>query len=128
MAEASTKLQFLAVLLVLVVAVLFAAFNLSASFVLGKLFSGSGSNPVKDSPYECGMEPTTPARMRFSVKFYIVAVLFILFDIEVVFMYPWAMKFHQLGWFGFAEMLAFLSVLLSGWVYVVRKGALDWER
>ncbi len=66
--------------------------------------------------------------MRFSVKFYLVAVLFILFDIEVVFMYPWAIKFADLGWFSFVEVLVFMGILFTGWLYVVRKGALDWER
>lgn len=128
MAEPSMKMQFLAVLLLLGVAILFAAFNLTASYLLGLKFAEAGTNPLKDSAYECGMPILSPARMRFSVKFYLVAVLFILFDIEVVFMYPWAMKFRQLGMFGLIEMAVFLAILLTGWLYVVRKGALDWER
>jgi NADH-quinone oxidoreductase subunit A len=120
------KLQFLAVFLLLLVAIGFAAFNLIASAVLGRLFANAGTNPLKDSAYECGMPLLSPARMRFSVKFYLVAVLFVLFDIEVVFMYPWALKFADLGWFAFVEMLFFLAILFTGWIYVVRKGALDW--
>lgn len=135
MAGASMKLQFLAVLLLLFVAIAFAAFNLIASYLLGLKFAEAGTNPLKDSAYECGMPILSPARMRFSVKFYLVAVLFILFDIEVVFMYPWAVKFSEwatagsaLGWYSLVEMLVFLGILFVGWLYVVRKGALDWER
>lgn len=120
------KLQFLAIFLLLIVAIAFVAFNLTASAILGKIFSGAGTNDLKNSAYECGMPILSPARMRFSVKFYVVAVLFVLFDIEVVFMYPWALKFAKLGWFSFVEMLVFLAILFTGWVYVVRKGALDW--
>lgn len=122
------KLQFLSILLLFAVAVGFAAFILIASAILGRIFADAGTNPLKDSAYECGMPLLSPSRMRFSVKFYLVAVLFILFDIEVVFMYPWAIKFAELGWFAFAEMLAFLVILVTGWLYIVRKGALDWER
>ena len=125
---AAAKLQYLSILLLFLVAVSFAAFNLIASYVLGRIFADAGTNPLKDTAYECGMPLLSPARMRFSVKFYVVAVLFILFDVEVVFMYPWAMKFASLGWFAFVEMLAFLVILVTGWLYIVRKGALDWER
>jgi NADH-quinone oxidoreductase subunit A len=73
------------------------------------------------------MEPVRTARERFSVKFYLVAMLFILFDIEIVFMYPWAVRFRDLGMFGFIEMLVFVLVLLVGYLYILRKGALRWD-
>lgn len=81
----------------------------------------------KLSTYESGMEPVKSARERFSVKFYLVAMLFIVFDIETVYMYPWAVQFRQLGWAGFAEMVFFILVLLVGLIYIVRKGALRWH-
>ncbi|MGQ0554064.1 MAG: NADH-quinone oxidoreductase subunit A [Planctomycetota bacterium] len=115
--------DYLPVLLLAGFAVSFAALNIIASALLGKK---AGTNPDKDSAFECGMLPLQSSRRRFSVKFYVVAMLFILFDIEVVFLYPWAVKFRDLGWVGFVEMLVFLTVLTVGWWYVVRKGALDW--
>jgi NADH-quinone oxidoreductase subunit A len=81
----------------------------------------------KLSTYESGMEPVRSARERFSVKFYLVAMLFIVFDIEIVFMYPWAVMFRQLGLFGFIEMMVFVAVLVVGLVYIVKKGALRWD-
>ncbi len=81
----------------------------------------------KLSTYESGMEPVRTARERFSVKFYLVAMLFIVFDIEIVFMYPWAVKFRQLGLFGFVEMLVFIGILLVGYLYILKKGALRWD-
>lgn len=81
----------------------------------------------KLSTYESGMEPVRSARERFSVKFYLVAMLFIVFDIEIVFMYPWAVMFRQLGLFGFVEMLVFIFILLVGFLYIVKKGALRWQ-
>jgi NADH-quinone oxidoreductase subunit A len=81
----------------------------------------------KLSTYESGMDPVKTARERFSVKFYLVAMLFIVFDIEIVFMYPWAVLFRQLGWAGFVEMLVFICVLLVGLLYILKKGALRWR-
>lgn len=81
----------------------------------------------KLSTYESGMEPVKTARERFSVKFYMVAMLFIVFDIEVVFMYPWAVTFRQLGIGGLVEMLVFIGILLVGFLYIVKKGALQWH-
>jgi len=83
--------------------------------------------PAKDMPYESGMVPLGTTRERFSIKFYMVALLFIIFDIEVVFMVPWAVHFRDLGFFGFAEMLVFVCVLLVGFIYVWKKGALQWD-
>jgi len=129
--------DYLPVFLVLVVAIAIAASQLLISWLLGPR---TKPNPVKDSPYECGIEPTGEAHTRFSVKFYLVAVLFILFDIEIVFLYPWAVHFGGgqadgivfatrggLLRFLFAEMLVFLLILFLGWYWVVKKNALDWE-
>ncbi len=83
-------------------------------------------NQVKQSTYESGMPPVRSAHERFSVKFYIVAMLFIVFDIEVVFMYPWAVNVRELGFFGFGEMITFIVILMLGFLYVWKKGALEW--
>ncbi len=84
-------------------------------------------NKVKDLPYECGIPAVGSAKERFSVKFYLVAMLFILFDIEAIFLYPWAVNFRELGWFGYGTMALFASTLVLGLVYVWKKGALTWE-
>jgi NADH-quinone oxidoreductase subunit A len=83
-------------------------------------------NPEKNAPFECGSE-STGGRLKLSVKFYLTAILFVVFDIEAVFVYPWAIHFRDLGWLGFAEMLSFLAVILVALVYVWRKGVLEWE-
>ncbi|AGC44454.1 MULTISPECIES: NADH-quinone oxidoreductase subunit A [Myxococcus] len=82
---------------------------------------------IKSTSFEAGSESSGPARQRFAVKFYVVALLFIVFDVEAVFMYPWAVNFQALGWFGFVEMLVFAVTLVVGLIYVWKKGALDWE-
>jgi NADH-quinone oxidoreductase subunit A len=79
------------------------------------------------SAYECGVDPVGDARGRFNVKFYMVAVLFILFDIEAVFLYPWAVAFRQLGLYGLIEMVLFIVILLAGYLYLLKKRALEWE-
>jgi NADH-quinone oxidoreductase subunit A len=87
-------------------------------------------NPIKAQPFECGnipAGPQSPVKHRLSVKFYIVALLFILFDMEAVFLFPWAVVFRELGWAGFYSMITFAAVLALGLVYVWKKGALDWE-
>ena len=104
-------------------AILVAAALITLSFVLGKRVRGK----VKDSPYECGIAPTGTARERFSVKFYLVGIVFILFDIEAVFLYPWAVVYRELKMFAFVEMVLFLVVILSGFFYIWKKGALDWS-
>ncbi|HUK87743.1 MAG TPA: NADH-quinone oxidoreductase subunit A [Terriglobales bacterium] len=83
---------------------------------------------AKLQPYECGILPTGDARQRFSVKFYLVAMLFILFDVEAVFLYPWAVIYRELKMFGFWEMLVYIGILLVGFFYIWKKGALDWSR
>ena len=81
----------------------------------------------KDLSYECGMDPIGDARHRYAVRFYVIAMFFIVFDIEAIFLYPWAVVFKPLGWFGFAEMAVFIFILVVGLAYVWGKGALEWE-
>lgn len=94
------------------------------SFAIGKRLK----NKVKDMPYECGISPTGDAQHRFSVKFYLVAMIFILFDIEAIFLYPWAVVFRQLKMFGFIEMLTFVILILAGFFFIWKKGVLDWAK
>ena len=84
-------------------------------------------NSIKSEPYECGVPMAGTAQEKFSVKFYLTAILFILFDIETVFLYIWARTFGELGWFGIIEVSIFLIILVAGYVYVVRRGALEWD-
>ncbi len=82
----------------------------------------------KLAPYECGIAPVGDARERFSVSFYLVGMLYILFDVEAVFLYPWAVVYKGLKWFGFLEMFLYIAILLAGYLYIWKKGALDWSR
>jgi NADH-quinone oxidoreductase subunit A len=106
-----------------IIALVFACGSLTVSYFLGH----KKSNPDKLIPYECGTVPVGDARQRYPVRYYIVAMLFIVFDIEAAFMYPWAVLFKDLGWFGFIEMAVFMAILLIGLIYVWQKGALEWE-
>ena len=96
------------------------------SVLLSNVLGPRKPTAEKEAPYECGMPPVGDARERQSVKFYLVAMIFLLFDIEVAFLYPWAMALRDLGWTGFVQVLLFMALLLAGYVYVWRKGALDW--
>src|SRR5581483_3761460 len=96
------------------------------SVILSSVRGPRKPTPEKAAPYECGMPAVGDARERQSVKFYLVAMIFLLFDIEVAFLYPWAMALRDLGWGGFVQLLLFMLLLLAGYVYVWRKGALDW--
>lgn len=119
-------IDYLPILILLATAAGFGAVNLLVSH----LFGPQRPNRVKLSPYESGVPPVGDARLRFSVKFYLVAMLFIIFDIEVVFLYPWAVVFKDLlaqGTFIFTEMVVFLGVLVLGLAYVWRKGGLEWD-
>ncbi len=109
--------------LVFVVAVGLAAIMVALANLLGP----RRPSRVKASPFECGSEPVGSARQRFGVKFYVIALLFIVFDIEAVFLYPWAVLMRDLGWAGYVEMVIFGFTLVLGLVYVWKKGALDWE-
>ena len=95
--------------------------------VLGHTFGPHRPTPRKGQPYESGMTPYGPGTRRMSVRYYLVAVLFILFDIEVVFFLPWAVVFKKLGIFGLVEMLIFIGILMVGYIYAWKKGALEWE-
>lgn len=86
------------------------------------------SNPVKGQPFECGKDPFMQPAGQFSVKFYLVAMLFILFDVEIVWFFPWAVSLRKLGWIGIVEMFGFMTVLLLGYIYAWKKGALEWDK
>ena len=96
------------------------------SVLLSRLLGPRKPTPEKLAPYECGMPPVGNARERHSVKFYLVAMIFLLFDIEVAFLYPFAMAIRELGWMGFIQIVVFFAILLGGYIYVWRKGVLDW--
>jgi NADH-quinone oxidoreductase subunit A len=101
---------------------------IAAAMVGGSLLAARQKpDPEKVSPYECGFEPFDDARRRFDVRFYLVAILFIIFDLEVAFLFPWAVSLKDIGWFGFLSMIGFLGVLTVGFIYEWCKGALDWE-
>lgn len=119
-----TPLQsYLPLVLVLVVGVGLAAFMVGAANLLGP----RRPSRVKSSPFECGSDPIGDARQRFGVKFYVVALLFIVFDIEAIFIYPWAVLLKELGWGGYLSMGIFGFTLAAGLLYIWKKGALDWE-
>jgi NADH-quinone oxidoreductase subunit A len=112
------------ILIFLILVTGFAAVSVIGSLILGM----RKPTPEKLTPYECGMQPVGTARERFSVKFYLVAMLFLLFDIEAVFLFPWAVVYRDLKLFGFFEMVVFIAIVFAGYVYVWKKGALEWER
>jgi len=95
--------------------------------ILSRLFGKVTHSPLKDTPYESGIEPEGTTKERFPVKFYLVALLFIIFDIEVVFLYPWAVIYKWGGTFLFIEMVVFIAILLAGYIYIIGKGALKWD-
>ncbi|HTK68716.1 MAG TPA: NADH-quinone oxidoreductase subunit A [Candidatus Eisenbacteria bacterium] len=109
--------------MMVVVATGFAVGTIAASYYLGRRVNTA----AKLMPYECGITPVGNARDRFHTRFYLVAMLFIVFDIETVFLYPWAVVFKQLALFGLLEMVVFIAILLAGFVYVWGKGALEWD-
>jgi NADH-quinone oxidoreductase subunit A len=120
--------DYLPILLQIVVAVGFAASALIISVILGKK---GRRTPAKDTAYECGMVPQGEGQPRFSVKFYLVAMLFILFDLEIVFMYPWAVVYKEMvarNAVIFWSMLSFITILMVGYAYALKKGALDWKK
>jgi len=110
-------------LLMFVLAAGLAGALITVSSIVGK----HRPSAEKDTPYECGIRPTGDAREPFSVHFYMVGLIFILFDIEAIFLYPWALVYHSLKVFGFVEMLLYIIILLVGYIYLWKKGALDWN-
>ena len=121
--DPNSSAAFIPILMMVVVATGFAVATLAASHFLGRRVN----DPAKLLPYECGVTPVGTARERFHTRFYLVAMLFIVFDIETVFIYPWAVVFKQLAMFGLIEMGVFIAILLAGLVYVWGKGALEWD-
>lgn len=113
---------YIPILIFLLVAIGFALFTL----MLSQLVQSKKYNKVKLEPYECGIEPTTDARDRYSVRYYLVAMLFVIFDVETVFLFPWAVIVDELALFGLIEMIIFLAILVTGYAYAWKKGALDW--
>ena len=116
-------LEYVAIALMIVIATLVALIAIG----LGTIFGPNKNSEAKSMPYESGMTPYGEGTRRMPIRFYIIAVLFILFDIEVVFFLPWAITFRQLGFFGLIEMVIFIVILLVGYVYAWKKGALEWE-
>ena len=116
--------NWLLILLLMVMAVGFGAVAVILSRVLGP----RNPTPEKMAPYECGMPAVGDARERQSVRFYLIAMIFLLFDIEVAFLYPWALALRRLGWAGYVQVVLFTAVLAAGYVYVWKKGALDWSK
>jgi NADH-quinone oxidoreductase subunit A len=115
--------EYLPILIFLAIAIALASVIVLASLIVARQKPDS----EKLSPYECGFEPFEHARNRFDVRFYLVAILFIIFDLEVAFLFPWAVSLGQLGLFGFWSMIVFLGVLTIGFIYEWKKGALEWE-
>jgi NADH-quinone oxidoreductase subunit A len=100
---------------------------LVGSRVFNTLLGNQKPDAEKLSPYECGFEAFEDARMKFDVRYYLVAILFILFDLEIAFLFPWAVVLQEIGWFGFVSMFVFLGILVIGFIYEWKKGALEWE-
>jgi NADH-quinone oxidoreductase subunit A len=111
----------------LLVLFVLAGIVVASLLLIAQKFGPKSTSAVKQEPFESGNPPRGDARIQFPIKFYLVAMLFLIFDIEVVFLYPWAVLFRRLGWFGLVEMGLFLSVLIIALIYVWKKGALEWE-
>ena len=109
---------------------LFILFGLALGALMlgvGRMVSPNRPDPEKLSPYECGFEAFEDARMKFDVRYYLVAILFIIFDLEIAFLFPWAVVLPEIGYFGFIAMMVFLAILIVGFIYEWKKGALEWE-
>ncbi|MES2287141.1 MAG: NADH-quinone oxidoreductase subunit A [Bacteroidota bacterium] len=119
----SSPVDFLPIALMFMVALGFVATTMFVTHKLGP----ARKTKIKSATFECGIEPEGNARVPFSIKYFLVAILFVLFDVEVIFMYPWAVNFKTLGLVGFLEMLTFVAFLLVGFYYILKKGALKWE-
>jgi len=121
--ENSGLLNYLPIVLMFVFALGFVVTTMIATHLLGP----KRNSKIKLDSFECGIEPQGNARIPFNIKYFLVAILFVLFDVEVIFMYPWAVNFKYLGKPGFIEMIVFMSLLLVGFFYIIKKGALKWE-
>jgi NADH-quinone oxidoreductase subunit A len=113
---------YVAIFIFLLCAVAFAA----GLLIVLKLVRPSAPSPVKLDAYECGIQAASDARGRYTVRFYIIAILFVIFDVETIFLYPWAVRYKQLAWFGVAEVAVFLAILVVGYIWAYKKGALEW--
>lgn len=115
--------NYLPILIFAIIGILFGV----APLIMGALLATRKPYKAKNSPYECGFENFEDARLPFDVRYYLVAILFIIFDLETAFLFPWAIVLRTIGWFGFAAMMVFLGILVVGFIYEWRKGALEWE-
>ena len=111
---------------ILIFAVLALIFPIVALWIGKLLRPDSHAVGARLKPYECGIPPEADARGRYSVRFYIIAILFVIFDVETIFLFPWAVQYNVLGWFGLVEMLVFLGILIVGYIWLYKKGALEW--
>jgi len=113
---------YLPIFMFLTIAVLFP----TVTIIAAKLIRPSAPSITKLEAYECGIKAASDSRGRYTVRFYIVAILFVIFDVETIFLFPWAIRYKALGWFGVAEMVVFLAILIVGYIWAYKKGALDW--
>lgn len=118
---------YLPILIFVLVAIAIGAVSLAASYGIGTILNIRAPDAEKSSPYECGFEAFEDARMQFDVRYYLIAILFIIFDLEIAFFFPWAVVLDQIGMFGFVAMMIFLGILVVGFIYEWKKGALEWE-
>jgi len=123
MEEQSTPINYLPIFFQMIVAMGFVVLTMVVTHKIGP----KRKTADKLTPFESGIESVGNARQPFSIKYFLVAILFVLFDVEVIFMYPWAVNFRELGWTGLVEMFIFMGTLLAGFIYILKKGALDWE-
>jgi NADH-quinone oxidoreductase subunit A len=114
--------EYVPILIFLVIAILFPV----VLIVLAKLIRPSTPSVTKLEAYECGIRATSDSRGRYTVRFYIIAILFVIFDVETIFLFPWAVRYKSLGWFGVAEVAVFLGILVVGYIWAYKKGALEW--
>ena len=119
--------EYFPVLVFIVISLALGAVLLITGGILGKLLGHAQADDEKNSPYECGFDAFEDARMKFDVRYYLVAILFIIFDLEIAFLFPWAVVLESIGMFGFVAMLVFLGILVVGFIYEWKKGALEWE-
>ncbi|MFN8769859.1 MAG: NADH-quinone oxidoreductase subunit A [Neisseriaceae bacterium] len=117
------SIQYLPILVFVILAIIMGCVMIIANKILARFRPYT----AKNSPYECGFEAFEDARIKFDVRYYLIAILFILFDLEIAFLLPWALVFKQLGMYGFVVMAVFLAILVAGFIYVWKKGALEWE-
>ena len=115
------------ILIFVIVSVAIGAASLAASYGVGTILNIRQPSAEKSSPYECGFEAFEDARMKFDVRYYLIAILFIIFDLEIAFLFPWAVVLDQIGLFGYVAMMLFLGLLVVGFIYEWKKGALEWE-